>query len=99
MQKSFPGNIWPGKINSCLSIIRCNVHQYFSKSNVTLFRRYEIENDLPVGNYLPNIQDQLRLIRSGQPLSGRKINAFARAMAGDQNAVVVDIWLLRAFDL
>lgn len=71
------------------------------KSNITLFRRalYEIENGLPVGNYLPNIKNQLTLIREGKPLSGRKINAFARAMAGDLDAVVVDVWLLRAFGL
>ncbi len=71
------------------------------KSNITLFRRalYEIQNDLPIGHYLPNIQSQLARIRSGQELSGRKINAFAHAMRGDPEAVVVDIWLLRAFDM
>lgn len=69
------------------------------KSNITLFRRalHEIENGLPIGNYLPNIQKQLHQIRSGQELTGRKINSFAQAMSGDRNAVVVDIWLLRAF--
>lgn len=71
------------------------------KSNITLFRKalYEIENDLPVGRYLPNIQNQLERIRSGQELSGRKIRSFAAAMSGDINAVVVDIWLLRAFKM
>lgn len=69
------------------------------RSNITLFRRalYEIENNLPVGKYLPNIQLQLRQIREGKDLTGRKINSFAKAMSGDKNAVVVDIWLLRAF--
>lgn len=69
------------------------------KSNITLFRRayYEIKNDLPVGDYLPNIQAQLRQVRAGGELTGRKINSFARSMQGDVNAVVVDIWLLRAF--
>lgn len=71
------------------------------KSNVKLFRKalYEIQNDLPVGNYLPNIQNQLAKIRAGQELSGRKISSFARAMSGDKDAVVVDIWLLRAFGM
>lgn len=70
-------------------------------SNITLFRKalYEIENGLPIGNYLPNIQQQLQRIREGKDLSGQKINAFAKAMQGDHNAVVVDIWLCRAFGL
>lgn len=71
------------------------------KSNITLFRRalYEIDRGLPVSNYLPNIQKQLHRIRAGQELSGQKIRAFAAAMSGDVNAVVVDVWLLRAFNM
>ncbi len=71
------------------------------KANITLFRRalYEIENDRPIGKYLPNIRQQLAQVRAGLPLTGRKINSFANAMAGDKNAVVVDTWLLRAFDM
>lgn len=71
------------------------------KANITLFRRalYEIENDLPIGAYMPNIRQQLQQIRAGGELTGRKINSFANAMAGDPDAVVVDIWLLRAFGM
>lgn len=70
------------------------------KANITLFRRalHEIDNDLPIGKYLPNIKIQLERIREGKELSGRKINSFANAMSGDKNAVVVDVWLLRAFN-
>lgn len=68
-------------------------------SNVTLFRKayYEVENNLPVGNYLPNIRSQLLRLRYGLDLSGRKIRSFAAAMSGDHDAVVVDVWLTRAF--
>lgn len=70
-------------------------------SNVRLFRKalYEIEHSLPFSSYLPVMLLQLNHIRNGQPMSGRKINSFAKAMSGDKNAVVVDIWLLRAFGL
>lgn len=71
------------------------------KSNITLFRKayWEIENDKPIGRYLPNIQNQLKQIRNGDPLTGRKIRSFAAAMSGDVNAVVVDVWLQRAFGI
>lgn len=29
-------------------------------------------------------------------LNGKKTNAFAKAIAGDENAVVIDVWMLRA---
>lgn len=71
------------------------------KSNLTLFRKayWEIQNNKPIGSYLPNIKLQLELIRAGQPLSGRKIQAFAGGMSGFKDAVVVDIWLCRAFGI
>lgn len=69
------------------------------KSNIKLFRKalIEIENGMPVGRYLPNIQKQLTKVRAGGELSGPKITSFQRAMSGDKNAVVVDTWILRAF--
>ena len=29
-------------------------------------------------------------------LNGMKTNAYAKAIAGDENAVVIDVWMLRA---
>lgn len=71
------------------------------KSNIALFRKalHEMETGKPFSNYLPNIKIQLERIRRGEELSGRKIRSFASAMSGDRNAVVVDRWLLRAFDI
>lgn len=71
------------------------------RSNVRLFRKalHEMENGLEFSNYLPVILGQLHRIRAGLGLSGRKINAFANAIMGDTQAVVVDVWLLRAFGM
>lgn len=69
------------------------------KSNIRLFRRAydEIKRGVPHVRYMPGIRDQLNKLRDGGELSGNKIRAFAAAMSGDTEAVVVDIWLLRAF--
>lgn len=71
------------------------------KSNIQLFRKalHQYSNDLPFTGYLPGIKHQLERIRAGTGLSGQKIRAFAAAMTGDRNAVVVDRWLLRAFEI
>jgi len=71
------------------------------KSNITLFKRayYEFLNDKEFSNYLPNIRLQLERLRKGKELSGRKIRNFAAAMAGNEEAAAVDIWMLRAFKM
>lgn len=71
------------------------------KCNVRLARKafYQISNSLEIRGYLPNIKTQLDRIARGQPLSGRKITNYVEAITGNPNAVVVDVWILRAFGL
>jgi hypothetical protein len=68
-------------------------------SNVKLFRKawVQFHEDTPFTGYLPNIQAQLQQMRAGQSITGQKICAFRDAMCGDENAIVVDIWIARAF--
>ncbi len=69
------------------------------RSNLSQARRakFQLESGIEIKGYLPNVQKQLELLRDGKGLSGRKIRNFANAIAGDKEAVVVDIWILRAF--
>ena len=45
------------------------------------------------------VESHLNNIKNKEPLNGRKVRNFARAMRGDPNAVVVDIRIMRAFKL
>lgn len=71
------------------------------KGNITLFKKayYEIKEGKEFSNYLPIIKTQLEQVRSGKGLTGRKISSFAKSLAGDKNAVVVDLWMMRAFGM
>ena len=47
--------------------------------------------------FLPAVIKELDRVKNGQPLAGRKLDNFRRALTGDPDAVVVDRWMLRAF--
>lgn len=42
---------------------------------------------------------QFSLVQGFDALKGRKTNAFARAIAGDENAVTIDVWMMKAAGL
>lgn len=86
-------------INIVIDLIAATSIHSTLKSNVSQFFKalHQLRNNLPFTGYMPNVIHQLELARDEQPLSGRKVNAFAKAIKGDPEAVVVDIWILRAF--
>ena len=77
------------------------------KSNVskalTAYRQFK--NNEPFTRQLPVCLNMLEIVRcnyfTGQekPFGGPKVQAFAKALKGDFSAVVVDTWILRAFDV
>ena len=67
-------------------------------SNVTKAIHFSLGKTVTgLGNNLKMAQASLSL--GFDALKGAKTNAFARAIAGDENAVVVDVWMMRASGL
>ena len=67
-------------------------------SNVA--KAYAFANGLPVSGLSNNLKMAQRATELGfDALKGQKTNAFARAIAGDTDAVVIDVWMCRAANL
>jgi hypothetical protein len=54
-----------------------------------------------LGNHIPGFKNNMVMANNAiafgyDALKGMKTNAFAKAIAGDEQAVVIDVWMLRA---
>jgi hypothetical protein len=54
-----------------------------------------------LGNHVPGFKNNMLMANNAiafgyDALKGMKTNAFAKAIAGDEQAVVIDVWMLRA---
>lgn len=68
-----------------------------SNASLALKAYRQIKTGEPITGFLPDVIENIKRAAAGQPLNGRKIDNFAKAMSGDPDAVVVDRWIMRAF--
>lgn len=79
-------------ITSILSSIESNVHQAIKA--LMQWRRGEEFN-----GFLPAQIKFLNLVKEGKEIPGRKVRNFIEALEGNPLAVVVDLWMVRAFNM
>lgn len=71
------------------------------KANVTIARRtynqYKETGRVEPDGYMPAHFSQIqKVLETGRP-SGQKVGAFYDALLGDENAVVIDLWMQRHY--
>ncbi len=79
-------------VTSMTTSIEANVH-------LVLKALLQMKRKEPFIGYLPTQIIYLNLIVEGKDVPGRKIMNFIKALEGDKNSVVVDVWMCRAFGI
>lgn len=66
------------------------------KRNIRITLHYMKERELPSG-VMQNIHKSLENYKKTNTIGGPKTKAFANAIKGDEDEVVLDVWMARAF--
>jgi hypothetical protein len=85
------------KLIGCLAVTSANTTV---AGNVTLALKAlgQWLNEEEFTGYLPNVIENLEALKENDPLKGDKINNFYQALMGNHDAIVIDRWILRAFN-
>lgn len=79
-------------VTSMTTSIEANVH-------LAIKALIQMRENREIKGYLPNMEKYLFRISVGLDVPGRKIMSFIKALEGDPDSVVVDIWMCRALDI
>ena len=88
-----------GIMDTSLEVGACIISAFSPRerwsSNVTKAYRFANGEDVP-GLSNSMTMAHMSTVKGFDALNGQKTNAFARALAGDSDAVVIDVWMMRA---
>lgn len=79
-------------VTSMTTSIEANVH-------LAIKALQQMNNGEKFKGFLPNQILYLNQIKNGEDVRGRKIMSFIKSLEGDEESVVVDIWMCRAFGI
>lgn len=77
-------------VTSMTTSIEANVH-------LAIKALQQMKRGETIKGFLPAQITYLNLVKNGFDVPGRKIGSFIKALEGDVDSVVVDIWMCRAF--
>ena len=74
-------------------------HNLFLANKTLKYSILSKEIDFSYGIANTQIKRNVDKVLSNKPFGGVKVNAFVKALLGDLNQVVIDTWMLKAFNL
>lgn len=93
--------MFPGDHDLVVDMLAATSIRASISSNVTQFYKAyrQFKSGKPFNGFLDATVNNLYNAVNGKELSGRKIKNFSKAIKGDPNSIVCDIWICRALDV